>query len=637
MKTEGRWFVDNEGFYRIYRGVNLGGSTKMPYQPNGATWNREGFYQPRGVSFAGRPFPLEDADYHLGKLRHWGFNLLRLLTTWEAVEHDGPGIYDEEYLNYLREIGRKAADYGFDFFIDPHQDVWSRWTGGDGAPAWTMELLGMDITKLSDSGAAVLHQEWGDPFPRMIWPLNYNRYGAATMLTLFFGGNDFAPQTSIQGQPVQDFLQDHFIKAMTRVAEVLKDNPRLIGFGTSNEPHHGFIGSPDLRRQSSHILYGICPTPWQSIQAAAGIPQKAPRYHLGLAGSRRLPEGSLNPEGVSLFREGFQEIWEQNGVWSRVSGVPELDRPLWFTQQDCRPIHFGNQYLVPFLRRYSEAIHRTVPRALIFIEGVPSGLGSDQFSWSEDPKIPSVHALHWYDGPALFLKRFSPRLSFDPARGKPILGRKNVQNSFSRQIGELLIHTEENMDNIPPLLGEFGIPYDLNHKKSFRTGRFRKQTQALEMYYNALDAHLLSSTQWNYTADNTNRRGDNWNDEDLSIYSLDQDTAPENPDSGGRAVDGFCRPYTRRCPGKPLIQEYSRRRGRFSFTFRPDRDGTVEIFVPDRRFSSDYLVKISGGTLQRKSEEQLLLWTVEGFGEKGDSEEAWIEIRSSSGASGGSP
>jgi hypothetical protein len=64
-----------------------------------------------------------------------GPDVLRLLTTWEAIEHAGPGQYDEEYLTYLRAIVEKAAEYDIACFIDPHQDVWSRWTGGDGAPA----------------------------------------------------------------------------------------------------------------------------------------------------------------------------------------------------------------------------------------------------------------------------------------------------------------------------------------------------------------------------------------------------------------------------------------------------------------------------------------------------------------------
>ena len=35
-----------------------------------------------------------------------------------------------------------------------HQDVWSRYSGGSGAPAWTLELVGFDLTALEETGAA---------------------------------------------------------------------------------------------------------------------------------------------------------------------------------------------------------------------------------------------------------------------------------------------------------------------------------------------------------------------------------------------------------------------------------------------------------------------------------------------------
>ncbi|HUV89602.1 MAG TPA: cellulase family glycosylhydrolase, partial [Anaerolineae bacterium] len=204
MHVDGTWFKDNEGRTLLLRGANLGGSTKMPYRPDGATYRREGFFDHRNVSFVGRPFPLAEADEHLGRLRAWGMTFLRFLITWEAIEHAGPGEYDAEYLDYVYAVIEKAGEYGIDVFIDPHQDVWSRWTGGDGAPGWTLEAVGMDLTKLSDTGAAIVHAIHGDPFPRMIWPTNYDKLGAATMFTLFFAGNDLAPQTRIDGVPVQE-------------------------------------------------------------------------------------------------------------------------------------------------------------------------------------------------------------------------------------------------------------------------------------------------------------------------------------------------------------------------------------------------------------------------------------------------
>src|SRR6202171_2489767 len=181
--TDDSHFKDEYGRTLMLRGVNLGGSSKVPRAPQGATYIRDGFFDHRHVSFVGRPFPLEEADEHFARLRSWGLTFLRFLVTWEAIEHAGPGIYDEAYLDYVYQVVKKAGEYGLSLFIDPHQDVWSRFSGGDGAPGWTLEAVGLDMTRFSATGAAIVHATYGDPFPKMIWPTNSSKLAAATMFT----------------------------------------------------------------------------------------------------------------------------------------------------------------------------------------------------------------------------------------------------------------------------------------------------------------------------------------------------------------------------------------------------------------------------------------------------------------------
>ncbi len=104
LKVEKGWFVDENGRKVLLRGVNLGGSTKVPVSPNGATHIKTNFRDHKDVSFVGHPFPLKEADEHFNRLKHWGFNCLRFLVTWEAIEHKGPKQYDKEYLDYIEEM-----------------------------------------------------------------------------------------------------------------------------------------------------------------------------------------------------------------------------------------------------------------------------------------------------------------------------------------------------------------------------------------------------------------------------------------------------------------------------------------------------------------------------------------------------
>ena len=121
--------------------------------------------------------------------------------------------------------------------IEWTKDVWSRWTGGSGAPAWTLEAAGFDLTTIEAAGAALTHQHYGDPLPKMIWGTNNWRIATATMFSLFFAGNDYAPRTKVGGVPIQDYLQDHFIAMASKVAETLKDERNVVGFDTLNEPN----------------------------------------------------------------------------------------------------------------------------------------------------------------------------------------------------------------------------------------------------------------------------------------------------------------------------------------------------------------------------------------------------------------
>ena len=521
----------------MLRGVNLGGSSKVPFKSNGATWNREGFYDHRDVSFVGRPFPLEEADEHFNRLRLWGFTFLRFLVSWEAVEHAGPDLYDEAYLEYLHAVVKKAGDYGIQMFIDPHQDVWSRFTGGDGAPGWTLELAGFDLTRLHTTGAAILHQEHGDPFPRMVWPTNYNKLAALTMFTLFFGGNDFAPQLKVDGIPIQEYLQSHYINAMKQVALRLRDLPNVVGYDSLNEPSNGFIGEKDIRQraQALQMLNGDSPTMFQSMLLGSGYPQMVDVYSIGVRGIKKTNTRVVNPNGESAWLPGCEDIWKRHGVWGLdFAGKPVIHRADYFSVVNGRAVNFYEDYFKPFVNRYACEIRTVAPDSIIFVEGLST---SDELTWGSSDAPNIVHAPHWYDGFSLVLKLFHRWMTINSKTQKMIFGARRVSQYFSDQIAALVRQSIERM-NAPTLIGEVGIPFDMQNKKAFRSGDFSMQVRALDATMTALERNFVSFTLWNYTADNSNARGDQWNDEDLSLFSRDQAEKRWRPcaQGGGQAI-----------------------------------------------------------------------------------------------------
>ena len=574
--------LDREGRTLVLRGVNLGGSSKNPYGPPGWGLRPESLKNPAEASFVGRPFPLDEAESHFDRLSRAGFTFLRLVITWEALEHAGPGQYDEAFLAFLRKILLIAGEKGISVFIDPHQDVWSRWTGGDGAPAWTLEKLGMDIEMLDATGAALTRQRYSEfrngRYPPMIWPSNYNRYAAATMFSLFFGGKTYAPHVAIDGENAQDWLQGRYIAAFRHCYRRLKNCAALAGWGVMNEPHCGFIGYKNLSQTEKPVMpVGARPSPWDAIRAASGHTVDVPVYNN--FGRRVSRSEAFNPGGHSLFREGCCCPWKQAGVWEGEGGGARLLRADHFALFEGRQINFIEDFHKPFTLRFIKTMKEADENTIFFIEGTPPGSGvSAHPAWNTNDPPNVVNAFHWYDGFALFAKQFRPWFTIDPEKARLILGGKKVQAFFTGCLAKGTAWARAHMNNMPSLLGEFGLSFDINKRRAFATGDYTRHEEALAMYYHAVDANLLHSTLWNYTADNTNATGDGWNDEDLSIFS----------EGNERAAAGWKRPYPMATAGSPLSIKWNHRKGIFRYRFNADSAiaAPTVIYLPAEWFGA---------------------------------------------------
>ncbi|OZJ02305.1 hypothetical protein BZG36_05193, partial [Bifiguratus adelaidae] len=129
LVLEGSHFINPQtGAIHHFRGVNFSGGTKLPiglpsHEPNGFWVDYD-----RQVCFVNRPVHLDaqgdwtHVDEHFNRLKEWGFTFLRFVIVWEAIEHKGPGIYDQEYIDYVVHVLTRCKRFGIRVFIDPHQD-----------------------------------------------------------------------------------------------------------------------------------------------------------------------------------------------------------------------------------------------------------------------------------------------------------------------------------------------------------------------------------------------------------------------------------------------------------------------------------------------------------------------------------
>lgn len=434
IRIDGQKFRDTDNREVTLRGINVAGDAKFPASPDVSSHTPDHFFDGDNVSFVGRPFSLEEAHTHLTRLRRWGYNTIRYVFTWEAIEHVGPGKYDEEWIQFTIEILRLAKSYGFYIFMNPHQDVWSRFTGGSGAPMWTLYAMGLDPHAFLATEAAWVHNMYPEPanYPKMIWATNYTRAACQVIFTLFFAGKDFAPKAIIDGMNIQDYLQNHFVGSCRHLALRIHEAGDLegdvvIGWESINEPNRGLCGWQDLTVIPSEqkLQKGTSPTAWQAILTGSGRSCEIDTWDFGGLGPYKSGTTLVDPQGETMWlpanhddtKYGWKRdpdwklgecIWAQHGIWD-----PSNDQLLkkdYFAKdpQTGKKMDyeaFTNTYFMGYYRKQQKAIRSIHTDAILFcqppvLEIPPSVKGTED----DDPN--TVFAPHFYDGVTLMMKKW---------------------------------------------------------------------------------------------------------------------------------------------------------------------------------------------------------------------------------------
>jgi endoglycosylceramidase len=246
-------------------------------------------------------------EAHVERETTWGMNVVRLLTSWAAIEPER-GVYNEEYLNSYEEIVEWYTDREMYVLIDMHQDVYGPAVGGNGHPAWATETNGLEFVGGYD-------QWWLNNLD----PATVNAY------------RNFWQYTDHQ------YLQDRYILAWLKMVERFKDNPYVIGYDLMNEPHAGVlqntINGTFEKHQLTKFYNRLIPAiravdsekylffEGQSLGVNFGLQSLLPKINDARAGERRLVyaphcyplfvdlEGTYDESGARNV-----QVWEENKV-----------------------------------------------------------------------------------------------------------------------------------------------------------------------------------------------------------------------------------------------------------------------------------------------------------------------------------
>lgn len=687
LSRDGR-FTDSHGRTLSLRGLNVSGASKLPTSPNGLSHLSEGFYEHRGraVTFVGRPFPLEDAPLHFRRLREWGLPLIRLLVTWESLGHAGPdpaADLDLEYVEYLRQLVEMMPEYGIRCFVCAHQDVWSRFSGGSGAPGWTFEAAGLDIEAFTDTGAAYVHNQdekmragrpvnEREPSGPFVWPSGYQKLAASTMATLFWAGDALAPKLKCRrrqhdgkkGQEdvsIQTFLQDAYIEAFGKLADELSELEGCIGFEPMNEPHRGLVELHNIHywNYNTDLHIGHYPSFAQALALGSGYAQEIDYYVKSWPfPTRKTHRSLLDPGGRSAwlpaggadkqypYAGGMgQCVWRAHGVWEwdeQKKAARILDEN--YFNVDHRPGREGQSLewyrdcYAPFLRRFLERTARKNPSSLSFFEPIPNeflppwpekeGTRVGKQRYAVDTVMPAgqqpqhaVYAPHFYDLNVLFSKHHS-WMSVNVqglSRGMFVLaalylGASGLRRNYRKQLRNIVRYGQRSLGgHVPTIIGEVGIPFDVNGGAAFRTGRYDKQRELMNALIAGMEDNHVAFTLWNYNPDNKVEYGDGWNMEDFSVINGDELGAEELAHldyrnkhhehdelfRGGRVLDVIIRPYAVKVAGIPVRSDWDHRTLKYEFEWDASsaeaKSSLTEIFIPGYHYAKHKLIVTTGG------------------------------------------
>ncbi|KAF3927451.1 hypothetical protein ABW21_db0208132 [Orbilia brochopaga] len=577
-------FRDEHDRHVLLRGFNVEATGKQPI--HAPVIGNDDFYDSDKVSYVGRPFQtIEQADEWFRRMAKWGVNIVRFIVVWEALEPKKLGEYDEQYIDYITAVIASAREHGITVFIDGHQDTWSRFSGGSGAPLWTFHLAGLDAKEFRETGAAAFYtpeseyaseeeRRFKSPSDRL-WPTNYGKFAILTMFTLFFGGEKWAPNClTPDGENVGTVLRRAYCNAYAHLAARLKHLDNIIGFDPMNEPTPGYIGLHALTGfdENIYLHLGDMPNAVQGMALAGGA--RAFDVHTY---RRSWPGPSVRPIYPEVVvNDNHRKAWVGLDIWKDL-GLYKLSprgNPIvgdkgydyFRNEKDTgKPVSFEQDYYVPFVRQYQAAIKKALEGGKagdwMFVEPIPN---LDPPSFKSPTTLPSTAGdpLSGLSGEIATHDHLGSR----DMPSHTYFGKNGLTNNYTAQfatrVEQLAIfrppHPEtQTLDTAiakikntptPLLIGETGVPFDMNNQSAYEDGNVHNQFVMMNAICGAMERLMMNWTLWTLSLETDCLRnpdgslsspfacGDGWNSEDFSVVTQDPamtevplDTSRKNP------------------------------------------------------------------------------------------------------------
>lgn len=242
MKTiwkGGSWFRDEHGRYILFRGVNFASRSKLPpYLPISPLETKD-------LSELDLNKEIQLVKHELDLLKNLGFNIVRLLISWKALEpRPNPNLDDllpegKEYLLHMRQIIDELYSRSIYVILDFHQDIANEVYGGDGFPDWA---LAVDNNKGYELPPKPAH-------PDKKWQIKYVLNKSLKHTFKSFWENDLTNlEAGLKNYPVRTHLEKT-IGLTAKFFKSLNDglgHPGVLGIEPFNEPHPGMMPKKDF-------------------------------------------------------------------------------------------------------------------------------------------------------------------------------------------------------------------------------------------------------------------------------------------------------------------------------------------------------------------------------------------------------